>query len=81
MRELKGKNTFTLSDIKKLEELIRLRNNTPASGQKSIRQKMRNIGFYGQDAWGITNLQRLSMPSQSPNLLPLLPHPPCKKSL
>ncbi len=57
MRELKGKNTFTLSDIKKLEELIRLRNNTPASGQKSIRQKMRNIGFYGQDDWGITNLQ------------------------
>ena len=57
MRELKGKNTFTLSDIKKLEELIRLRNNTSASVQKNIRQKMRNIGFYGQDDWGITNLQ------------------------
>jgi hypothetical protein len=57
MRELKGKNTFTMSEIKKIEELIRLRNNTPASGQKNIRQKMRNIGFYGQDDWGITNLQ------------------------
>lgn len=47
MRNLKGKNTFTLAEIRKIEELIKLRIITAASGQKSIRQKMRNIGFYG----------------------------------
>jgi hypothetical protein len=57
MRELKGKDRFTSDEIKKLEELIKLRIKTPASGQKSIRQKMRNIGFYGQDDWGIKDLQ------------------------
>lgn len=57
MSQLKGKNTFTVSEIKKLEELITLRNNSPASKQKNIRQKMRNLGFYGKDDWGITDLQ------------------------
>lgn len=46
---MKGKDTFTLADIKRLEELIVLRNNTSTSGQKTIRQKMRDIGFYGKD--------------------------------
>lgn len=54
---MKGKDTFTLADIKKLEDLIILRNNAPSSEQKGIRQKMRNIGFYGKDDWGITDLQ------------------------
>lgn len=57
MNELKGKNEFTADEIKKLEELIKLRIKTPSSGQKSIRQKMRNLGFYGQDDWGITDMQ------------------------
>ncbi len=57
MKGLKGKDTFTQSEINKLEELIQIRKNTPSSGQKSIRDKMRNIGFYGRDDWGITDLQ------------------------
>ncbi|MBA0882347.1 GIY-YIG nuclease family protein [Flavobacterium undicola] len=57
MKELKGKNEFTADTIKKLEDLITLRIKTPPSGQKSIRQKMRNLGFYGKDDWGITNFQ------------------------
>ena len=46
---MKGKDTFTLADIKKLEDLIILHNNAPSSEQKGIRQKMRIIGFYGKD--------------------------------
>ena len=46
---MKGKDTFTLADIKKLIELIDLRNNTSTSGQKTVRQQMRDIGFYGKD--------------------------------
>jgi len=57
MKDLKGKNEFTSDAIKKLEELIKLRIKTPSSGQKSIRQKMRNLGLYGQDDWGITDMQ------------------------
>lgn len=57
MKILKGKDTFTQSEINKLEELIRIRNNMPSSKQKNIRDKMRNIGFYGRDDWGITDLQ------------------------
>jgi hypothetical protein len=54
---MKGKNTFTVSQIKQLEELIILRNKVDASKQKSVRDKMRKIGFYGKDDWGITDLQ------------------------
>lgn len=57
MNKLKGKDEFTADAIKKLEELIKLRIKTPSSGQKSIRQKMRNLGLYGQDDWGITDMQ------------------------
>jgi hypothetical protein len=54
---MKGKDTFSSVNINELEKLIKLRNITPTSGQKVIRQKMRNIGFYGKDDWGIVNLQ------------------------
>jgi hypothetical protein len=57
MKKLKGKDEFTADTINKLEELIKLRIKTPSSGQKSIRQKMRNLGLYGQDDWGITDMQ------------------------
>jgi len=57
MKDLKGKKEFTADEIKKLEELIILRIKTPSSEQKSIRQKMRNLGLYGQDDWGITDMQ------------------------
>ena len=54
---MKGKGIFTKSEIDELERLIILRNNAQASDQKSIRQRMRKIGFYGQDDWGIKDLK------------------------
>lgn len=57
MKILKGKDEFTADEIKKLEELIKFRIKTPPSGQKAIRQKMRNLGFYGKDDFGITDMQ------------------------
>lgn len=54
---MKGKDTFSAAEINKLEQLIILRNNSAASAQKGIRQKMRNIGFYGKDDWSIIDLQ------------------------
>ena len=54
---MKGKKSFTSVEIKKLEDLIILRNKTASSGQKAIRQKIRDVGFYGKDDWGITDLQ------------------------
>jgi hypothetical protein len=57
MNKLKGKNVFTMDEIKKLEELIKLRNKATPSEQKSIRGKMRNLGFYGKDDWDIIDLQ------------------------
>ncbi len=54
---MEGKNTFTISEIKQLEELIILRNKVDASKQKSVREKMRKIGFYGKDDWGLNDLQ------------------------
>ena len=57
MKKLKGKDEFTADTIKKLDALIKLRIQTPSSGQKAIRQKMRNLGLYGQDDWGITDMQ------------------------
>lgn len=54
---MKGKKAFTSAEIKKLEDLIKLRNKSVPSVQKGIRQKIRDIGFYGKDDWGITDLQ------------------------
>ncbi len=60
---MKGRNTFSKTEIAELERLIVLRTKTSASGQKAIRQKMRNIGFYGKDDWGIINLQSADLHS------------------
>lgn len=54
---MKGKNQFTQAEINELTRLIVLRNNTISSKQKSVRDKMRKIGFYGRDDWGITDMQ------------------------
>lgn len=54
---MKGKSTFTPLEIRKLKELILQRNKATPSQQKAIRQKMRNLGFFGQDDWGIRDLQ------------------------
>jgi hypothetical protein len=54
---MKGKNTFTKLEISDLRNLIKLRINADRNQQKSIRNKMRNIGFYGKDDFDIVDLQ------------------------
>lgn len=61
---MKGKSIFTKAEINRLFELIKQRRNAPSNKQKGIRDKMRRIGFYGWDDWGIrdckeSDLQRL----------------------
>ena len=58
MKKLKGKNLFTLKEINELKRLITLRvNSTNKSEKKKLRDKMREIGFYGGDDWGINDCQ------------------------
>lgn len=47
--KVKGKNTFTSNEISKIEKLIELKLQSSNQEQKSIRQKIRNIGFYWED--------------------------------
>lgn len=55
---MKGKNTFTEKEIDELKRLITLRvNSTNKSEKKKLRDKMRKIGFYGGDDWGINDCQ------------------------
>ena len=44
---MKGKDTFTVQEIELLKNLICQRVNADRSTQKSIRSKMRQIGFFG----------------------------------
>ena len=57
MIKLKGKKVFTKQEADTLRTLIKLRVNAERSEQKRIRDKMREIGFYGRDDWGIVNCQ------------------------
>ena len=52
---MKGTNVFTKSEINELRELIRQRVKADRSTQKSIRNKMRAIGFYGHDDFDIVD--------------------------
>lgn len=54
---MKGKNVFTQSEYDELERLVRLRVNASREDQKKIRNKMRRIGFYGGDDFGIIDLK------------------------
>lgn len=54
---MKGKREFTESEIARLRELIRERVQAPKEKQTQIRNKMRRIGFYGRDDWGIQDCQ------------------------
>lgn len=54
---MKGKSEFTKKEIEQLRGLIKQRIQVQPSKQKGIRQKMRDIGFYGQDDWGIIDIQ------------------------
>ena len=58
MIKLKGKKVFTKQEADTLRTLIKLRVKADRSEQKRIRDnKMREIGFYGRDDWGIVNCQ------------------------
>ena len=50
---MKGKKVFTKAEIEQLLQLIKERRQAPSDKQKSIRNKMRKLGFYGRDDWGI----------------------------
>lgn len=52
---MKGKNIFTRREADEIRALIREKNNADASKQKGIRAKMRRLGFYGKDDWGIVD--------------------------
>ena len=54
---MKGKNKFTQKEINELRTLINQRIRAGRAQQKSIRAKMRTIGFYGRDDFGITDMQ------------------------
>ena len=53
---MKGKNAFTQSEIKEIATLIRQRCSADKGKQKQIRAKMRRIGFYGQDDFGVFDM-------------------------
>lgn len=55
-KTMKGTNVFTKSEINELRELIRQRVKADSSKQKRIRDKMRAIGFYGRDDFGIVDM-------------------------
>ena len=54
---MKGKDTFTVQEIELLKNLICQRVNADRSTQKSIRNKMRKIGFFGRDDYNIQDCQ------------------------
>jgi hypothetical protein len=53
---MKGTNRFTAAEVSELRKLIRERIKADRSRQKSIRNKMRKLHFYGSD-FGIVDLQ------------------------
>ena len=53
---MKGKNEFTQIEINEIVALIRKRCSAPQSEQTKIRNKMRRIGFYGGDDFGVNDM-------------------------
>lgn len=53
---MKGKNEFTKAEVAELRRLIKQRCNADRGEQKKIRDKMRDIGFYGWDDFRIYNM-------------------------
>ena len=53
---MKGKNEFTQIEINEIMDLIRQRCLADSYEQKNIRNKMRRIGFYGRDDFGIFDM-------------------------
>ena len=55
-KNMKGKNEFTKEKIAQLKSLITERCKADSSKQKGIRAKMRRLGFYGGDDFGINDM-------------------------
>ena len=53
---MKGKNEFTQSEINEIVDLIRQRCSAVSREQTKIRNKMRRIGFYGGDDFGVNDM-------------------------
>ena len=53
---MKGKSVFTKREVEQIVSLIRQRCSAGRNEQKQIRAKMRRIGFYGQDDFGIFDM-------------------------
>ena len=53
---MKGKNEFTQIEINEIVDLIRQRCSAVSGEQKNIRNKMRSLGFYGRDDFGIFDM-------------------------
>lgn len=65
---MKGKAKFSKQEIEVLRQLIRIRVKLSEQGgtkneQKRVRDKMRAIGFYGGDDWGIHDCQESDLDS------------------
>ena len=58
---MKGKDTFTSAEIAELRVLIAMRQNASRDCQKQIRNRMREIGFYGRDDWGIIDCKPVDL--------------------
>lgn len=54
---MEPKEIFSLEEIDALKELIEKRTMASRNEQKTIRQQMRDMGFYGGKKYGIYNLQ------------------------
>jgi len=55
--KMKGKSTYSNVEILALKKLIKQRQFASRPEQKKIRNKMRKLGFWGKDDWGIYNCQ------------------------
>lgn len=52
---MKGKTHFTEKEIKEISQLIEEKLAAPSHKQKAIRDKIRELGFYGGDDFGLKN--------------------------
>ena len=58
---MKGKSIYTKREVEQIMSLIRKRCSAGRNEQKQIRAKMRRIGFYGQDDFGIFDMTEESL--------------------
>lgn len=52
---MKGKDAFAAEEIAELKQLILMRENADRDEPKNIRKRMRKLGFYGRDFFGLVD--------------------------